>query len=436
MANLIVETSYPLTFREDDAKLLGEYLKNRHNVVLIGMRRVGISSFLRFFLNKEGVVAKYITGQDSKDKHLFIPVDLNNLVERELFPFWILTLKRIADIAEGSDLNDAAKKAIAMFFLDGIQSKDLFLLVENVRKSLVKIVEAGFIPTLFFLRFDRIKNAATASFLDNLHGLQDVTNHKLAYVITSFRSLDKIAPSAFPRSALISFSHDLYIKPAKKVDMEIVYESYRDKYKLEVSPNTKKQLFDLVDGYYQYLQLVLIYLNEQKEQKNIEDLFDRLIKDERINLQSEEIWDSLTHKEKMILDKQVKNSPITELEKEDGKYLLDTGIIQTLADGSFGIFSPLFEHYIKNQEGKHSSENLIEFSKKEHLLFNFLEKNLDNVCEREEIIEAVWPEQDSLGVSDWAIDRLIARLRGKLKQQKSSCEIVTVKTRGYKMVNS
>jgi len=37
------------------------------------------------------------------------------------------------------------------------------------------------------------------------------------------------------------------------------------------------------------------------------------------------------------------------------------------------------------------------------------------------------------GVSDWAIDRLVARVRVKLPQQNSPYEIVTVRTRGYKL---
>ena len=432
METSIIETSYPLTFREEDAKILGQYLKNRQNVVLLGMRRVGISSFLRYFLYHSGIAQKYIEGEG---KHLFIPVDLNNLVEREIFPFWILTLKRIADVVEKSDLSDEVKKTVSTQFLDGIQSKDLFLLIENVRKSIVKIVEAGYNPTLFFLRFDRIKDAATPAFLDNLQGLQDATHHKLSYVITSFRSLDKVAPEAFPRGSLVSFSHDLYIKPAKKEDMKIVYESYKDNYKLDISERVEKQIFDLVDGYNQYLQLTLIYLNEHKEEKDIPNLSERLTKDERVNLQSEELWESLSEKEQTILIKVTKKAPLSDGETEEGKYLFDTGIILA-SNESLEIFSPLFEYCVQHQEGKSLSDNLVEFSKKEHLLFNFLKKNLDQVCEREQIIESVWPEQDSLGVSDWAIDRLIARLRNKLKQQNSPFEIVTIKTRGYKMVNS
>jgi DNA-binding winged helix-turn-helix (wHTH) protein len=60
---------------------------------------------------------------------------------------------------------------------------------------------------------------------------------------------------------------------------------------------------------------------------------------------------------------------------------------------------------------------------------------MNDVCERERIIERVWPEAETFGVSDWAIDRLVARLRNKLKSQNAKEEIITVKTRGYKLID-
>lgn len=433
MDNILVEAQYPLDFRKDDALVLGSHIKNRHNVVLIGMRRVGISSFLRFFLYHKSIPETYI--KDSKS-HLLIPVDLNDLVERELFPFWILTLKRIWDMVEKSLLSKEIKKYIGTLFLDGIQYKDLFLLTESVRKALVKIVESGIIPTLFFIRFDRIKEAVTPEFFDNLEGLREATHHKLAFCFTSYRTLDKLSPTVFLRASLASFSNDIYIKPANQNDMKVIFNSYKQIYKLELPEKLEKDLFDLVDGYNQYLQLALIHLHEHNGKKQPEiNLFEELTKDERVNLQSEELWESLTSSEQAILVKADQGLNLSEAEKDEAKYLFETGFL-TNKDSGLRVFSPLFSYYLKQNGKKTQSESVVEFSKKEHALFNFLKQNLDGVCERERIIESVWPEQDALGVSDWAIDRLIARLRNKLKQQKSSLEIITIKTRGYKMISN
>ena len=73
---------------------------------------------------------------------------------------------------------------------------------------------------------------------------------------------------------------------------------------------------------------------------------------------------------------------------------------------------------------------------KENLLFELLKVQIGNICDRDTIISKVWPEYQEFGVSDWAIDRLVARVRVKLREQDSPYEIVTVRTRGYKMTTA
>lgn len=436
MENSIIEAQYPISFRAEDAKILGAHLKNRHSVVLIGMKRVGINNLLRFFLNHKGIINAYLN--DDKN-HLFIPVDLFDLVEREIFPFWTLTFKRMTDTVNKSNLPDATKKHIESLFLKSIQSQDLFTVIDSIRESLVKIVDAGFLPTIFFNRFDRMKSAATPALFDNLRGLHEATHHKIAYVFTGFRNLDQLAPQAFGSGALASFARSQYLKPADVKDIKTICDAYKKYYSLSLSVKTEGKLHALVDGYIQYLQLALISFHEGSAPIEDEDkLFDYLVADERLSLQSEELWESLESEEKEVLRKIVHGKSLTLKDREEAKYLWDTGFVEekkNASGDSIQIFSPLFLSYIQQKEKQVRKEHtLIEFSKKEHVLFLFLKMHVNNICEREKIIEAVWPEVEDLGVSDWAVDRLVARVRQKLKLQKNNYEIQTIKTRGYKLI--
>ena len=427
MENGIIEAFYPITFRKEDADSLGAHLKNRHSVVLIGMKRVGISNFLRFFLNHKDIAKTHIEDGNS---HLFIPVDLNDLVEREVAPFWILTLKRILDVVNKYPFGKEVKKKIETLFLDSIQSQDLFLTIDSVRRSLIGLVENGILPTIFFLRFDRMKDAVTPEFFANLQGLKDATHRKLSYVFTSARSLDALSETVFTRASLSVFSKDLYIKPAKQDDTKIILKTYKDRYKLDLPSLIEQALLDAVDGYVQYLQLSLVHFHERKSPlKTKDELLESLLKDEEIGLQSEELWESLGQQEKNVITKIIKNEKVTKEEKDEGKYLWDTGLV---VDSR--VFSPLFDYYISQTEKKSSNNNIVELTKKENLLFNYLKDSINLVCEREQIVEGVWPEVEALGVSDWAIDRLVARVRNKLKLQKSQFEVQTIRTRGYKLV--
>lgn len=429
MHDTILEAKYPITFRQHEAKTLGNHIRNNHSVALIGMKRVGISNFLRYFIYHPDISNTYIG--DGK-KHLFFPIDLNDLVEREMYPFWALTLKRIIDIAAITKLDKVVSDKIESLFLSSIQSRDVFLVIDSVRMAIAAIVEQGYLPVLFFLRFDRITDAATSEFFNNLQGLKDASHQQLTYVFTSYRSLDVLAPRNFTKASLSSFAHNMYIKPLQKEDTKIVSEIYMQRYRLALPPEQEKNLFTLVDGYVQYLQLSLIYLHEKNQIPDTKEaLFQALCADERITLQSEELWESLTTAEREVLQKIVKGKPLTDTDRKEGKYLWDTGFI---TDDQ--IFSSLFVYYLQQKEKIINDSGNVEFSKKELMLFTYLEQHVDTICEREDVIAAVWPEVESFGVSDWAVDRLVARVRNKLKLQKSPYEIQTVKTRGYKLISS
>jgi hypothetical protein len=425
MDRYIEEASYPLTFRKNDAETLGLHIKNRHNVVLVGMKRVGISNFLRFFLYRKGIQESYIN--DGK-RYVFIPVDLNDLVERELYPFWVLTLKRIEDAVEKAQISPKTRKYIETLFLDSIQSQDLFLTIDSIRKSLSHLVDEGITPVLFFLRFDRMKDVVTPEFFANLQGLVDACHQNLSYVFTSARSLESLSPTVFTKASVSVFARTMYIEPSLTHDSSTIFDEVCKKYGLKFSPDSKQQILSIVDGYTQYLQFALTYLHENKNESVSAKLIDELLRDERVALQSEELWESLTPEEQEVLIKFLRNTKITNEEKEKSSYLWNTGIIN-----GENIFSLLFEKYVEQKGKTHNDSHKKELSKKENLLLKLLESNRGALCEREMIIENVWPEAQSYGVSDWAVDRLVARLRQKIKVLNPDYEIITVKTRGYKL---
>lgn len=424
MNDLVIETSYPLSFRKKEAEILGQHIHHRRSVEIVGMKRVGISNFLRFFLYHKDIVPNYI---NHHEKHIFIPVDLNDLIEREIHPFWILTFKRLLDAVEKFPVKEENKQKISTLFLNSIQSQDLFLTLEYLKQALQMILSENIQPTFFLIRFDRLEPAITPEFFHNLQGFVENSQRRLSFVFTSFKPLDQIKPEVFNRQELTSFSEVMDIKPANHQDMVIIYDTLRTKYNLCFTREMEKTLIDLSGGHVQYLHLMLMVLYEKLGTQNSnlskQQIIEQVIGDERITLQSEEIWDSLSKDEQGILLKVANHKKTTII----SPYLLSTGII----DQDHQVFSPLFEEFLHSMSDK---EDAAEFTKKEHVLYQLLLANKDEVCERDTIIHSVWPEYEETGVSDWTIDRLIARLRSKMLRQKNDHSIVTVKTRGYKMV--
>lgn len=433
MYSQAIESLYPLSFRKEDALTLGNHLRHRHSVSIVGMKRVGISNFLRFFLSHNDFNKTYIKDDE---KHIFVLVDLNDLVEREILPFWILTLKRIVDTLQVIDVPLAKKKEIENLFLKTIQMQDHFMAIDSVRQAFIALSELGFMPTLFLLHFDRIKDVVNPAFFDNLEGLINDSGHKLAYIFTSYRSLDQLSPKVFSQNALPFFSHNMYLSLASFTDLTTIIDNYMARYNQKLNKIQKEALINASGGHVQYLQLGLFVLLELE--KNIpeseEEIYKLLRDDERIILQSEELWESLTEYEQAILTRFVRDEEITDKEKTEAIYLWESYIINTLGKKKF-IFSPIFAEYlfaiVSNQP---SNTQSVYFSKKENALFSLLKDRVGEICERDEIISSVWPEYGEVGISDWAIDRLVARVRAKLRQQKSKYEIRTIRTRGYQLL--
>jgi hypothetical protein len=105
--------------------------------------------------------------------------------------------------------------------------------------------------------------------------------------------------------------------------------------------------------------------------------------------------------------------------------------------GKHGTF--LAVSWLKIDEGK--KEAVVdgkrkELSKKEYELIRLLYRNAGNICSRDEIIEAVWPEsKDPSAISDATIDQLIHRLREKVEPEPASpSRIISKKAFGYMLV--
>jgi pSer/pThr/pTyr-binding forkhead associated (FHA) protein len=77
----------------------------------------------------------------------------------------------------------------------------------------------------------------------------------------------------------------------------------------------------------------------------------------------------------------------------------------------------------------------VELSPKEYDLIVYLNKRNGEVCSKDEIGEAIWPEYQG-GVYDYQIENLVRRLRTKLEPDPGApMLLVTVRGRGYKLVS-
>ena len=77
----------------------------------------------------------------------------------------------------------------------------------------------------------------------------------------------------------------------------------------------------------------------------------------------------------------------------------------------------------------------VPLSPKEYVLFTFLFEHGNQICSKDEIGRAVWPEYQAGGIFDYQIENLIRRLRTRLESDAAEPQLlVTVRGLGYKLL--
>ncbi|MFH1524752.1 MAG: FHA domain-containing protein [Chloroflexota bacterium] len=77
----------------------------------------------------------------------------------------------------------------------------------------------------------------------------------------------------------------------------------------------------------------------------------------------------------------------------------------------------------------------VTLSPKEYLLLAFLYERRGQVCSKDDIGHAVWPEYEGGGIFDYQIENLVRRLRTRIEVDPANPEILfTVRGLGYKLM--
>lgn len=81
--------------------------------------------------------------------------------------------------------------------------------------------------------------------------------------------------------------------------------------------------------------------------------------------------------------------------------------------------------------------HLVDLSAKEFALLTYLHAHCGEVCSKDEIAQAVWPEYQEQGVYDYQVENLVRRLRSKIETNPSDPQLViTMRGLGYKLVQN
>ncbi len=127
-----------------------------------------------------------------------------------------------------------------------------------------------------------------------------------------------------------------------------------------------------------------------------------------------------------------------------GRAELRDGDILSVGDVPFTFHDPdttVHENAIPNLEVEPAAgvvrlnRRAISLSSKEYQLLLYLHERRGQVCSKDDIGQAVWPEYQAGGVFDYQIENLVRRLRTRIELDPASPQLlVTVRGLGYKLM--
>jgi DNA-binding winged helix-turn-helix (wHTH) protein len=95
------------------------------------------------------------------------------------------------------------------------------------------------------------------------------------------------------------------------------------------------------------------------------------------------------------------------------------------------LFPPILLPPLSKSIRESDFAEIIKLTAQERILFDFL-KNKNDIVGRDDIAKAIWRGEWTEKYSDWAIDKLVSKLKKKLIF--SNYEILTIKNRGYQLM--
>jgi DNA-binding response OmpR family regulator len=177
---------------------------------------------------------------------------------------------------------------------------------------------------------------------------------------------------------------------------------------------------------------------------------EQLERDLNVQAECRKLWDDLTEAQQDVLVAVV--GAEEDLNRDALDSLQKKGLLR---EGEELLFSPVFESFVRRQrftrrrryegvrldvesgnvwvDGKQTSA----LTDLEYRLLLLLYGRLNKICDKYQIVEAVWGEEYIDQVDDARIDKLLSRLRSKIEPDpRNPRYLLTVRGRGYKLVNA
>ncbi len=364
---------YPADYRKDEIAFISQAICAGECAAVIGLSGSGKSNLLGF------LAARLKFPPNCPELYL---VDCNRLPAVQPEAFYRLVAYELAGVpAESTELNTGSA------FLD-------------LEAALENRLAGGKKACLLLDRFDiLLEQDWFRTVSNNLRALRDRFKYRLVYVVSLRKPLGRES-----EMAELFFGHTMWLGPLTHRDA--LWSARRDLIRLspgkgEISSSTLEQLAHISGGYPSILRAVCeAYAGGAPLEENA------LRSSPAVARRLAEFWQDDPGAEALRQSRLSSHPWLGEKPEE-----LRVAIYNYHPDFDSGALTA-----------------------KENLLLRYLVANAGRVCEKDELVQAVWPEEAvfSRGVRDESLAQLVHRLRSKIEDEPENPKhIITAPGRGY-----
>jgi len=442
-------------YRNNDLKRVLDLLANDHCVAVIGLSNFGKSVLLRALQTPD--VMQHLQARIGMPS-LFVYVDCNRMLELSPRGFYEATLRAVLEMLIAID--DPLRAQVDAQYRIVVSPPNDFAVPLAFNDALVTLVESGGRRVVLLLdEFDQVLDGIETRVLLNLRALRDRYGAALSYVTATIAPLaqgrqdDDVAEFAELFDASKVFLGPLSAQETRSMAAAL-FAAAGDSLDEAESAFVAAQAGGhpgLIQAVVQTLLQVESGAPGRFQQQAFELANAALEHDRLIGNELARLWAQLSSTEQQAVIDLV---TLDRLPKEMRPVLEQRGLLRPPEDGADSpqLFSQLFARFVRRQAlhrrerpsgvwiDTDSGEVWVDgyavptLTDLEYRLLLLLYGRLDKLCDKFQLVEAVWGQEYIDDVDDARIEKLVSRLRAKLEDHPGAARyLVTLRGRGYRL---
>ena len=451
-------TDTPAFSRDADLQFIAERVLEDDCCALVGVSNVGKSYLLRSWRHPE-VVRAYLG--EAADGLGFVYIDFNLMLEMSEQGFYELILRTVLALLRELPTEPVIKDQVDEAYQRVVDPTNPFQVPLSFNEGIIALCEDW--PrrlVLLFDEFDEVFQGIDERVFLNLRALRDRYPDQLSYVVATVRRLSESrqGPEISEFSEL--FTHyTRFLQMLSEEDAGRLVDDFAREENWTLTSQDRAFILTQAGGHPGLLKavghvLATAFEQDEPDRVRADDyrlLRERLEDDASVRSECVKLWNNISAE---LQEAVIGFLAGHQLDRTSMRQLQEKGVLVRNRHGTYQLLGKTFEGLVRRQRllqdpiqpGIHveidSGEVYVDgrvvpvLTDLEYRLILLLYGQIDKICDKYRIVEAVWGEDYIEEVDDARIEKLISRLRQKIEMDPSNPRyLVTVRGRGYRLLS-